>query len=130
MESKRNANNSNSNGFNVSAGFSTGGGSVTGINGSVGANTGRTKIKQTVLSSVTGDKVNVTTGNNTNLKGSLLAAGSYDENGKFIDNNNLNLTTKTLTYSNSTDSVYNSGNSFNIGTSIGFTKDAKDPISN
>uniref|UniRef100_UPI003D1386AB hypothetical protein n=1 Tax=Arcobacter sp. TaxID=1872629 RepID=UPI003D1386AB len=25
---------------------------------------------------------------------------------------------------------YNSGNSFNIGTSIGFTKDAKDPISN
>ncbi len=127
IESKRNSNNSNSNGFNLSGGFGTSGGSVTSANASVGANTGRTKIKQTVLSSVTGDKVNVTTGNNTNLKGSLLASGQYDENGNFVDNEDLNLKTKTITYSNSTDSTYTSGNSFSVGTNIGFSKEAKDP---
>ncbi|MDD2651902.1 MAG: hypothetical protein PHX44_02480 [Sulfurimonas sp.] len=130
IESKRNVTNSNSNGFNVSAGFGTSEGSVTSANASVGANTGRVKVKQTVLSSVTGDKVTVTTENNTNLKGSLLAAGEFDKNGNFIDNEDLNLKTKTLTFSNSTDSTYTSGNSFNVGTNIGFTPDAKDPQPN
>jgi len=41
--------------------------------------------------------------------------------------NNLNLKTKTLTYSNSTDSSYSSNNSFNVGTNIGFSKEVKDP---
>jgi len=128
IESKRNANNSNSNGFNLSAGFGIGNGSITSANGSVGANTGRTKVKQTVLSSVTGNKVNVNVENNTHLKGSLLASGQYDENGNFIDNGNLDYTTKTLTFSNSTDSVYNSNNSFNVGTNVGFADNtAKDP---
>ncbi|MDD2651904.1 MAG: hemagglutinin repeat-containing protein [Sulfurimonas sp.] len=127
IESKRNVTNSNSNGFNVSAGFGTSEGSVTSANASVGANTGRVKVKQTVLSSVTGDKVTVTTENNTNLKGSLLAAGEFDKNGNFIDNEDLNLKTKTLTFSNSTDSTYTSGNSFNVGTNIGFSSDVKDP---
>ncbi|QOG12445.1 hypothetical protein [Arcobacter sp. FWKO B] len=70
--------------------------------------------------------MNVTTANNTNLKGSLLASGQYDKNGNFIDNENLNLKTKTLTFSNSTDSSYSSNNSFNVGTNIGFSKGAKD----
>ncbi|RXI36862.1 hypothetical protein CRU99_13165 [Malaciobacter mytili] len=126
IQSKRNSNNSNSNGFKLSAGFGTNNGSITSVNGSYGANTGRTKVKQTVLTSVTGDKVNVNVGNNTNLKGSLLASGKFDENGNFIDNENLDFTTKTLTFSNSTDSVYNTNSSFNVGTNIGLSSSAKD----
>lgn len=96
--------------------------------------------------------MNVTTANNTNLKGENrlekvncftfldsepkaicfsiaggIASGQYDENGNFVDNEDLNLKTKTITYSNSTDSSYSSNNSFNVGTNIGFSKEAKDP---
>lgn len=152
IESKRDVTNSNSKGFNLSAGFSlganskdigstvaeqralnqkvgarTGNGEVASANASYGANTGRTKVKQTVLTSLTGNKVNVNTTNNTNLKGALLAAGEVNEEGVFEDNEKLNLNTDTLTFSNSTDSSYSASNSFNVGTNIGLSKDTKDP---
>jgi hypothetical protein len=76
--------------------------------------------KETILSSITGNSVNIEVGGNTNLKGSLIAAGSIDENGNFIDNAQLSLTTGTLTYSSLSNSMYQSSNSFGGGTNVGF----------
>ena len=47
-------------------------------------NNGVTQTKQTVLSLVTANNLNVNVQGNTNLKGSLLASGNYDENGNFV----------------------------------------------
>lgn len=97
MVSLRDVEKSSNHGYNVSAGLSTNGGDVTGTNGSVGASNGRSTSKQTVLTSVTGETVNVNVAQNTHLEGALISAGTVDENGNFIDNANLNLTTNTLT---------------------------------
>ena len=82
-----------------------------------------TITKQTILSSITANNLNVEVGKNTHLKGSLLASANYetttDENGntktKFIDNHNLNLKTNTLSYENLSNTSYNKGTNFNIG---------------
>ncbi|KEA45376.1 hypothetical protein CR66_07575 [Campylobacter mucosalis] len=71
--------------------------------------------KQTTLSSITANNININTKNNTHLKGSMIAAGSFDENGNFIDNKNLNLTTNTLTYENLSNTSYTKGTSLGIG---------------
>ncbi|WP_039750346.1 hypothetical protein, partial [Campylobacter ureolyticus] len=44
-------------------------------NANFSKNRSSSKTKQTVLSSITGDKVNIDVQQNTNLKGSLIAAG-------------------------------------------------------
>ena len=44
---------------NQKRGARAGNGKIAGANASIGSNTGRTKVKQTVLSSLTGDKVNI-----------------------------------------------------------------------
>ena len=58
---------------------------------------------------------NLNSGTDTHLTGSLIAAGSVDENGVFQDNNNLNLSTKTLTFENLANTNYSSSNSMNVG---------------
>ena len=144
VESQRDSSSSNSNGFNVSASASLGSdkdytsgskaqqstlnqtvGARTGdglgsAGASYGASTGTSQTKQTVLTSLTGDKVNIEVENNTNIKGALIAAGKTDEQGTFQDNGNLNLSTGTLTFANSTNSQYSSSNSYSVGTNIGF----------
>ena len=90
---------SSANGFNINAGMTT-----------------------------TGDNVNITIGEETHIKGALIAAGSTDENGVFQDkkvngeareaalgHKNLNLSTKTLTFENSTNTNYSSNSSMSIG---------------
>ncbi|WP_298989421.1 hypothetical protein [uncultured Campylobacter sp.] len=62
-------------------------------------------------------------GSNTDLKGSLIAAGYYDENGNFIDNGKLRLKTDTLTFSNLSNTRYDKSNSLSIGTNYAL----KDP---
>ena len=62
-------------------------------------------------------------GANTDLKGSLIAAGYYDENGNFIDNGKLRLKTNTLTFSNLSNTRYDKSNSLSIGANYAF----KDP---
>jgi len=74
-----------------------------------------TITKQTILSSITANKLNVEVGNNTHLKGSLLAAGEYDKDNTFIDNHNLNLKTNTLSYENLSNTSYAKGTNFSIG---------------
>lgn len=74
---------------------------------------------------------NVNVGNNTHLKGSLLASGNLTEDGKFIDNKNLNLTTNTLTFGNSSNNSYSSSKSlgananFNLGSKNDKNQDVK-----
>ncbi|MDN5041700.1 hemagglutinin repeat-containing protein, partial [Aliarcobacter butzleri] len=119
LESLRDEYSSNSKGFNVNAGIGFGSagkeghrtpsldvGKQSSTNAGFSVNNGVTQNKQTVLSSITGNKVNVNVGNNTHLKGSLLASGNYDENGIFQDNKNLNFTTNTLTFGNLSNSNY------------------------
>ena len=82
-----------------------------------------TMVKQTVLSSITAKELNIEVGSNTDLKGSLIAAGYYDENGNFIDNGKLRLKTNTLTFSNLSNTRYDKSNSLSIGANYAF----KDP---
>ena len=94
---------------------------------SINANYSRSKsstmVKQTVLSSITAKQLDIEVGANTDLKGSLIAAGYYDENGNFIDNGKLRLKTNTLTFSNLSNTRYDKSNSLSIGTNYAF----KDP---
>ena len=112
--------------FNNSVGARTGDG-VGSTGGSYGANAGNSQSKQTVLTSLTGDNVNIEVEGNTNVKGALIAAGKTNAQGQFEDNGKLNLSTGTLTFANSTNSQYSSSNSYSVGTNIGYgnTKDAK-----
>ncbi|WP_298833274.1 hypothetical protein [uncultured Campylobacter sp.] len=94
---------------------------------SINANYSRSKssttVKQTVLSSITAKELNIEVGSNTDLKGSLIAAGYYDEDGNFIDNGKLRLKTDTLSFSNLSNTRYDKSNSLSIGTNYAF----KDP---
>ncbi|EEV16214.1 hemagglutinin repeat-containing protein, partial [Campylobacter gracilis] len=94
---------------------------------SINANYSRSKsstmVKQTVLSSITAKELNIEVGANTDLKGSLIAAGYYDESGNFIDNGKLRLKTNTLTFSNLSNTRYDKSNSLSIGANYAF----KDP---
>ena len=100
-------------------------------NANFSKNRSSSKTKQTVLSSITGDKVNIDVQQNTNLKGSLIAAGEYktiiDEDGSkktiFIDNKNLNLKTGSLTFSNLKNSNYSKKTSLGVGVNVALNKD-------
>ena len=90
-----------------------------------------TITKQTILSSITANELNVEVGKNTHLKGSLLAAGEYDKDNTFIDNHNLNLKTNTLSYENLSNTSYAKGTNFSIGANyILEDKNNKDSRSN
>ena len=75
-------------------------------------------IKQTNLSSITANNLNINTKANTHLKGSMIAAGEYDADGNFIDNAQLNLKTNTLTYENLANTSYNKGTNLNISANL------------
>ncbi|MGH1601757.1 hypothetical protein, partial [Campylobacter majalis] len=66
------------------------------------------------------NNLNINTKNNTHLKGSMIAAGSFDESGNFIDNKNLNLTTNTLAYENLSNTSYTKGTNLSIGLNYAF----------
>ncbi|ASM36878.1 filamentous hemeagglutinin family protein [Campylobacter sputorum bv. faecalis CCUG 20703] len=92
------------------------------INSNFSQSNSNTITKQTNLSSITANELNINTKNNTHLKGSLIAAGYYKDNTKnsnnnlvFIDNKNLNLTTNTLTYENLSNTSYTKDSSLSVG---------------
>ncbi|WP_460179291.1 hemagglutinin repeat-containing protein [Campylobacter concisus] len=107
--------------------FATGDRSLSSAGASISKSSSNTKIKQTNLSSITANELNVEVGKNTHLKGSLLAAGEYDKDNTFIDNHNLNLKTNTLSYENLSNTSYNKGSSLSIGAnySVGKKDDSK-----
>jgi filamentous hemagglutinin len=108
--------------LNQRVGIRTGNGTIASVNGGIGASNGRSYDTQIVLTSLTGDSVNVTTGKNTKLSGAVIAA--TDTNGN--DTGKLGLTTQTLTTENLTDTHYNSQSGFSVGANIGLTPTAKD----
>ncbi|WP_180996251.1 hemagglutinin repeat-containing protein [Campylobacter concisus] len=127
---------SKSKGINLSASYSgatnaknfaSGDRSLSSVGASISKSSSNTKIKQTNLSSITANELNVEVGKNTHLKGSLLAAGEYDKDNTFIDNHNLNLKTNTLSYENLSNTSYNKGSSLSIGAnySVGKKDDSK-----
>ena len=127
---------SKSKGINLSASYSgatnaknfaSGDSSLSSVGASISKSNSNTKIKQTNLSSITANELNVEVGKNTHLKGSLLAAGEYDKDNTFIDNHNLNLKTNTLSYENLSNTSYNKGSSLSIGAnySVGKKDDSK-----
>ena len=99
------------------------GSKLSSINANYSRSKSSTMVKQTVLSSITAKELNIEVGANTDLKGSLIAAGYYDESGNFIDNGKLRLKTDTLTFSNLSNTRYDKSNSLSIGTNYAF----KDP---
>ena len=99
------------------------GSKLSSINANYSRSKSSTMVKQTVLSSITAKELNIEVGANTDLKGSLIAAGYYDENGNFIDNGKLRLKTDTLTFSNLSNTRYDKSNSLSIGANYAF----KDP---
>ena len=124
---------SKSKGINLSASYSgatnaknfaSGDRSLSSVGASISKSSSNTKIKQTNLSSITANELNVEVGKNTHLKGSLLAAGEYDKDNTFIDNRNLNLKTNTLSYENLSNTSYTKGTNFSIGANYAF-KDTK-----
>ena len=100
---------------------------ATSTNANFSRSSSNTITKQTVLSSITANELNVEVGKNTHLKGSLLAAGGYDKDNTFIDNHNLNLKTNTLSYENLSNTSYNKGSSLSIGANyqVGKKDDSK-----
>ena len=104
---------------------------ATSTNANFSRSSSNTITKQTVLSSITANELNVEVGKNTHLKGSLLAAGEYDKDNTFIDNHNLNLKTDTLSYENLSNTSYAKGTNFSIGANyILEDKNNKDSKSN
>ena len=99
------------------------GSKLSSINANYSRSKSSTMVKQTVLSSITAKELNIEVGSNTDLKGSLIAAGYYDESGNFIDNGKLRLKTDSLTFSNLSNTRYDKSNSLSIGTNYAF----KDP---
>ena len=104
---------------------------ATSTNANFSRSSSNTITKQTVLSSITANELNVEVAKNTHLKGSLLAAGEYDKDNTFIDNHNLNLKTNTLSYENLSNTSYAKGTNFSIGANyILEDKNNKDSRSN
>ena len=104
---------------------------ATSTNANFSRSRSNTITKQTILSSITANSLNVEVGKNTHLKGSLLAAGEYDKDNTFIDNHNLNLKTNTLSYENLSNTSYAKGTNFSIGANyILEDKNNKDSRSN
>ena len=104
---------------------------ATSTNANFSRSRSNTITKQTILSSITANELNVEVGKNTHLKGSLLAAGEYDKDNTFIDNHNLNLKTNTLSYENLSNTSYAKGTNFSIGANyILEDKNNKDSKSN
>ncbi|MEZ8100376.1 two-partner secretion domain-containing protein [Vibrio bivalvicida] len=105
----------------------SGGLSSTGASGGVNASNGRTRTKQTVLTSLnSGGSADITVANNTDVKGALIA--TTDENGQ--DSEKLNLTTGTFTYADLSNTSYNQNRSLGLNTSVGVNDGELDSTNN
>ncbi|MCG9781292.1 hemagglutinin repeat-containing protein [Vibrio brasiliensis] len=104
-----------------------GAGNLTGASGGFNTSNGRTRAKQTVLTSLnSGGSADITVANNTDVKGALIA--TTDENGQ--DSEKLNLTTGTLTYADLSNTSYNQNGSMGLNTSVGVNDSELDSTNN
>ncbi|MCG9781937.1 hemagglutinin repeat-containing protein [Vibrio brasiliensis] len=104
-----------------------GAGNLTGASGGFNTSNGRTRTKQTVLTSLnSGGSADITVANNTNVKGALIA--TTDENGQ--DSGELNLTTGSLTFADLSNTSYNQNRSMGLNTSVGVNDGELDSTNN
>jgi hypothetical protein len=136
VQSQQNRYSANNKSFGISAGFSLGSGgtgdsttaagaaqnlgktdgNVSSVNGGLNASSGRSRTKQTVLTDLIGETVNINVGDNTALIGATIAA--KDADGK--DNGQLSLTTDTFDFGDLSNTHYDSQRSAGFSTSVGF----------
>lgn len=79
------------------------------------------KEYKTILTSITGNKVNVNVKENTNIKGALLASGEFDKDNSFVDNEKLNLKTNTLSFSNLSNTQYSTNKNIGVNVNVGIS---------
>ena len=103
---------SSSNSIGISAGESGLSGASGGISVSKSTN------KTVLISSFVTNESDIKVKGNTHLEGSVLASGTIDSNGNLIDNNSLNLETKTITYKDLSNIKYEKSSSMNGSFSI------------
>ncbi|MCZ4293876.1 hemagglutinin repeat-containing protein [Vibrio sinaloensis] len=117
-------------GMGISGGLSLSDGAaseVTGASGGVNASNGRTRTKQTVVTSLTsGGTADINVASNTDVKGALIA--TIDEQGN--DSGKLNLTTDSLTYADLSNTSYNQNRSMGVSTSVGINGGEIDSTNN
>ncbi|MBN3552654.1 hemagglutinin repeat-containing protein, partial [Vibrio neptunius] len=102
-------------------------GDVKGANGGFNASNGRTRSKQTVLTSLTsGGYADVQVTGNTDIKGATIAA--LDDEGK--DSGQLNLSTGSFTYADLSNTRYNQNRSMGVSTSAGVNAGELDSTNN
>ncbi|RWS48202.1 hypothetical protein CKA56_15435 [Arcobacter venerupis] len=106
-------NSSNSNGSSSSLSLGTSG------NGSIGVGVGKNNSQRDWVDNQTTiigtNSVNVNVQGDTLIKGAVIASGNYDENGNFVDKNNLNLSTKSLSVENINDKDKSSSYNLSVG---------------
>jgi len=106
LTSVRDSYSSNSAGESYGGGLSLSGEGLTGVGTSKDSSRSNYQEKQTILSSITGNNVNIDVSGNTNMKGSLISTGNWNDNGNFVDNGQLYLSTETLTYASLSNTMY------------------------
>jgi hypothetical protein len=90
-------------------------GGVGSINGGLNASSGRYQTRETVLSSLTGDKVNINVEGNSNIVGALIAAQDSEGN----DNGNVTFDTGSLSFTDLSNTSYSSEQSAGINLNVG-----------
>jgi hypothetical protein len=128
LESKQNRTRGSNKGFGISGGFgfdagtqapdatSTAVGSaLSSLNGGLNASSGRYQTRETVLSSLTGDKVNINVEGNSNIVGALIAAQDSEGN----DNGNVTFDTGSLSFTDLSNTSYSSEQSAGINLNVG-----------
>ncbi len=95
-------------------------GEVSSISAGLNAGSGRTTVRQTELTTLTGNSVDINVTNKTTIAGAAIAA--VDENG--VDNGQLNLETQSLEVVHLNDSSYSNqlNQAINTGVGVGSTK--------
>jgi len=104
----------------ISAGAGTSGGQVSSVNGGVNMSNGDNRVRETVLTSLTGNNVDINVENHTAIIGATIAA--TDEEGN--DTENLTLNTQSLDFVDLSNTNYNRQKSAGLSTSIGINNSA------
>ena len=130
LVSQQNTSSGSNHGIGISGGVGSDEGSINSVNAGINSSNGRYYTSETVQTSLTsGGNANVMVGGNTHLEGALLA--TIDENGQ--DSGKLNLSTESLSYSDLSNSHYDSNQSMGLSSNVGIGNapaTTDDPLAN
>ena len=130
LVSQQNTASGSNHGIGMSGGVGSEKGSINSANAGINSSNGRYYTSETVQTSLTsGGSANVTVNGNTHLEGALLA--TLNENGQ--DSGKLNLSTESLSYSDLSNSHYDSNQSMGLSSNVGIGNapaTTDDPLAN